>query len=150
MSPLWVVNPDAPPAEQVRQWTPGDDGADFAGWHYPYGHVIVRDIDGTVRLLAEGAEPVDDESIVYDGTRSMRTSKGLSTAVRSGAILWACVMFLLIYGLLTALWIFVLNRKIHHGPDDDKPEGDESGLLGAVRDLVGGRRSMTGMRGGGS
>ncbi len=148
MSPLWVVNPEASPAEQVRQWTPGDDGADFAGWHYPYGRVIVRDAAGTTRLLADGAEPAEGETIVYDGTRSMRTSKGLSTAVRSGAILWACVMFLLIYGLLTALWIFVLNRKIHHGPDDDKPEGDESGLLGAVRDLVGGRRSMTGMRGG--
>jgi hypothetical protein len=142
------VNPDAAPAEQVRQWTPGDDGAAFAGWHYPYGQRIVRTADGTERLLADDAEPGEGETVVYDGTRSMRTSKGLSTAVRSGAILWACVMFLLIYALLTALWIFVLNRKIHHGPDDDKPAGDDAGLLGAVRDLVGGARSMTGMRGG--
>lgn len=148
MSPLWLVNPDAAPSEQVRRWTPGDDGAAFAGWHYPYGRVIVRDAAGAERLLPDGAEPGDGETIVYDGARSMRTSEGLSTAVRSGAILWACAMFLLIYAMLTALWVFVLNRKIHHGPDDEKPAGDDSGLLGAVRDLIGRGRSMTGLRGG--
>ena len=61
-------------------------------------------------------------------------------------VLASIVMFSLIYLLLGALWIFVLNNKIQHGPDlppDDPPDG-ESGLLDAASAMAGGSRSLTG------
>ena len=147
MSPLWLVQADVTGRGRVRQWTPGEPARDLAGWHYPYGHRIVTSEQGTHRLLPRGAEPAEGEVITYDGSRSMRTSEGFSKSLRSGAVLWACVMFLLIYMLLGILWFVVLNHKIHKGPDDDVPEGGDGGLVVAMRRAVGEITSMTGLRG---
>jgi len=51
-----------------------------------------------------------------------RTSEGLSPAVRSSEVLASILLFSVIYLALFAIWIFVLNNKIQHGPDE--PEGD--------------------------
>jgi cytochrome d ubiquinol oxidase subunit I len=51
-----------------------------------------------------------------------RTSEGLSPAVRGGDVLASILLFSVIYLALFAIWIFVLNSKIQHGPDE--PEGD--------------------------
>jgi cytochrome d ubiquinol oxidase subunit I len=47
----------------------------------------------------------------------LRTSDGLSEAVSRGQTLGSMLMFLLIYGLLFAIWLHVLNDKIQRGPE---------------------------------
>jgi cytochrome d ubiquinol oxidase subunit I len=54
----------------------------------------------------------------------LRTSDGLSESVRAEHVLWSIAMFGLIYALLFVLWIYVLNHKIQHGPDDPAPRPD--------------------------
>jgi cytochrome bd ubiquinol oxidase subunit I len=48
----------------------------------------------------------------------LRTSQGLSKAVSSAEVLGSILMFAVIYLLLFAVWVFVLNDKIRHGPDE--------------------------------
>lgn len=52
--------------------------------------------------------------IVYE---IMRTSEGLSRSVVASNVLWSLIMFAIIYPLLFVLFMFLLNRKIQHGPD---------------------------------
>ncbi len=47
----------------------------------------------------------------------LRTSEGLSHAVGSTQTFGSILMFVLIYALLFAVWLYVLNDKIHHGPE---------------------------------
>ncbi|MHC1737183.1 MAG: cytochrome ubiquinol oxidase subunit I [Ignavibacteriaceae bacterium] len=53
----------------------------------------------------------------------LRTSEGLSKAVEANQVLFSLILFTLIYLLLFTLFIFLLNRKIKHGPEG----GDTSG-----------------------
>jgi cytochrome d ubiquinol oxidase subunit I len=48
----------------------------------------------------------------------LRTSDGLSAKVTAGAVLSSLIMFTLIYLLLFAVFVYLLNDKIKHGPDD--------------------------------
>ena len=47
----------------------------------------------------------------------LRTSDGLSESVTAEQVLSSIVLFGVIYSLLFAIWIFVLNHKIQHGPE---------------------------------
>ena len=47
----------------------------------------------------------------------LRTSESLSENVTGGMVLSSIIMFGLIYALLFAVWVFVMNSKIQHGPD---------------------------------
>ena len=47
----------------------------------------------------------------------LRTSEGLSAVVKANQVLASLVGFGLIYLLLFALFLFLLNRKIQHGPE---------------------------------
>lgn len=47
----------------------------------------------------------------------LRTSDGLSKAVSAGQVLFSLLLFAFVYSLLLALFLFLLNRKIQHGPD---------------------------------
>jgi cytochrome d ubiquinol oxidase subunit I len=49
----------------------------------------------------------------------LRTADGLSKAVRAEAVLASLVMFTFVYVLLFAVFIYLLNHKIQHGPDPD-------------------------------
>lgn len=55
----------------------------------------------------------------------MRTSEGLSAVVKADLVLASLVLFTLIYLLLFAVFVYLLNDKIQHGPDDTdlKPAG---------------------------
>ncbi len=53
--------------------------------------------------------------IVY---KLMRTSKGLSAVVHAPTVLSSLILFTLIYLLLFAVFVYLLNDKIRHGPDD--------------------------------
>src|SRR5207253_326913 len=65
----------------------------------------------TPRMLTSGDRP------------GLRTKVGLSSprAVSGGQVLASMLMFGFIYALLFAVWVYVLNSKIQHGPDDDVP-----------------------------
>jgi cytochrome d ubiquinol oxidase subunit I len=55
----------------------------------------------------------------------LRTSAGLSAAVKANVVLTSLIMFTLIYLLLFAVFVYLLNDKIQHGPDeaDLEPHG---------------------------
>ena len=48
----------------------------------------------------------------------MRTFQGLSPVVTAGEVAASIAMFTLVYLLLFAVFVFLLNDKIRHGPDD--------------------------------
>jgi cytochrome d ubiquinol oxidase subunit I len=53
--------------------------------------------------------------IVY---KLLRTSQGLSAVVSANQIIASMIMFIFVYLLLFAAFIFLLNDKIRHGPDE--------------------------------
>jgi cytochrome bd ubiquinol oxidase subunit I len=55
----------------------------------------------------------------------LRTSEGISRVVQAEAVLGSLILFALIYLLLFAVFVYLLNDKIQHGPDptDLKPTG---------------------------
>ncbi len=48
----------------------------------------------------------------------MRTSEGLSAVVKAEAVLGSLILFMFIYVLLFAVFVYLLNDKIQHGPDE--------------------------------
>ncbi|MGA2788213.1 MAG: cytochrome ubiquinol oxidase subunit I, partial [Verrucomicrobiota bacterium] len=48
----------------------------------------------------------------------MRTPAGLSAVVKANVVLSSLILFTFIYFLLFAVFIYLLNDKIQHGPDD--------------------------------
>lgn len=49
----------------------------------------------------------------------LRTSDALSKAVSANQILFSLILFILVYATLLVLFLYLLNKKIKHGPDDD-------------------------------
>ncbi len=49
----------------------------------------------------------------------MRTSQGISPSVDKGMVIGSLIMFSVIYTFLFSLFIFLLNRKIKDGPQED-------------------------------
>jgi len=48
----------------------------------------------------------------------LRTSEGLSAVVKADTVLTAIILFSAIYLLLFSVFVYLLNDKIHHGPDE--------------------------------
>ncbi len=48
----------------------------------------------------------------------LRTSDALSENVQANQVLFSLIMFTLVYALLFTLFIYLLDKKIKHGPDD--------------------------------
>jgi len=48
----------------------------------------------------------------------LRTSDALSKAVNANQVLGSIIMFIVIYALLFVVWVFVLDNKIKHGPEE--------------------------------
>jgi cytochrome d ubiquinol oxidase subunit I len=46
----------------------------------------------------------------------LRTSDALSQSVKAGQVIFSLILFALVYTLLFALFIYLLNKKITHGP----------------------------------
>jgi len=67
--------------------------------------------------------------IVYN---MLKTSDGLSRAVQANQVVFSIILFALIYILLFVTFIYLLNSKIQHGPDDD--EGHHTKAIGASSD----------------
>ncbi|MBC7476255.1 MAG: cytochrome ubiquinol oxidase subunit I [Candidatus Sericytochromatia bacterium] len=54
----------------------------------------------------------------------LKTSEGLSKAVTANHIIFSMILFSFVYALLFALFIFLLNEKIKHGPEDEAHKDD--------------------------
>lgn len=68
----------------------------------------------------------------------LRTSDGISKAVIGEQVLISILMFSFVYLLLFAVWVFVMNSKIQHGPEETEMpvETTENGLLEAAARLA--------------
>ncbi|MEO0472929.1 MAG: cytochrome ubiquinol oxidase subunit I [Bacteroidota bacterium] len=53
--------------------------------------------------------------VVY---KLLRTSEALSKAVTANQVLFSLILFSLIYSLLLVLFLYLLNKKIKHGPEE--------------------------------
>jgi cytochrome d ubiquinol oxidase subunit I len=75
----------------------------------------------------------------------LRTSDAVSPVLVSQQVLGSIIMFGLIYLLLFAVWIYILNDKIHKGPEpvDEAAKGQARGFLDAAAERTGRRASMT-------
>lgn len=54
----------------------------------------------------------------------LRTNKAFSQAVTDNQILFSLILFLIVYTLLFLLFIYLLNKKIQHGPYDASQKDD--------------------------
>jgi len=59
----------------------------------------------------------------------LRTSDALSQAVKAEHVLVSLVMFTLIYVMLFGLFLYLLNKKIQHGPDVDMDRSEPSSRM---------------------
>ena len=55
----------------------------------------------------------------------LRTSDALSEAVTAEQVLFSLILFTLLYALLLVLFLYLLNKKIVHGPYDEDPDHDD-------------------------
>lgn len=74
----------------------------------------------------------------------LRTSDALSKSVVAGQVLGSIIMFIAIYALLFAVFLYILNEKIQHGPEEvtGPPEKTAAGdliKLAAERSGAGGK-----------
>ena len=75
----------------------------------------------------------------YTMTGGMRTVDGISSrnVVVADQVLLSIILFSIVYAMLFAVWVFVLNTKIQHGPDEPKiPPVSSGGLLDAAGALI--------------
>ncbi|KAA2244582.1 cytochrome ubiquinol oxidase subunit I [Chitinophaga agrisoli] len=63
--------------------------------------------------------------VVY---KLLRTSDALSKTVSANQVMFSLVLFTMVYALLFVLFLFLLHRKIQHGPDVTQNEEEVSDL----------------------
>lgn len=82
---------------------------------------------------ADGTDVVvgPEGRVAYDERVGLRTLEAASPNVSAGQVLGSLLGFGFIYLALGAVWVFVLHRKIQHGPDEAHPEtgGGADGTL---------------------
>lgn len=85
---------------------------------------------------------------VQDGVEmmGMRTRDGLSESVTAQQVLSSIIMFSIIYSLLFAVWLFVLNNKIQHGPEspDEIEENYRKRQQESIPEVIGRRGASHG------
>jgi len=90
--------------------------------------VPLRDADGFVRYETVTV-PLPDGT-PWETPAGLRTSDGISEAVRADQVLGSIVLFGILYVLLGALWLFILDAKIRHGPDPPPGRPEPRGAAG--------------------
>jgi cytochrome d ubiquinol oxidase subunit I len=67
----------------------------------------------------------------------LRTSDALSKAVTAEEVLTSIILFTIIYLFLLAVWLYVMNDKIKHGPEEPTPAAEaQHGLLDTMAALA--------------
>ena len=113
----WVVHPtlDGDPYanEQVR------DGTAMVQYKQTTPDPIAQ---GTpIALTPEGGETqfIDaPQDYTFEPIAGLRTADAVSKVLSASQVASSIVLFGLIYLMLGLVWLFILNRKIQHGPDD--------------------------------
>jgi cytochrome d ubiquinol oxidase subunit I len=101
-----------------------------------------------VAWTAEGDVVVGGDGVVaYDETQGLRTANAVSPAVSASQVLGSLIGFGIIYLALLVTWLFVLDRKIRHGPEPVDAPRDDGDLLRAVSGRAGHAEGLTGERG---
>jgi cytochrome d ubiquinol oxidase subunit I len=100
-------------------------------WYFVFAVILALAANELGWVSAEvGRQPwVVYPTVGADGevVGGLRTSDSVSEVVTSDMVLGSIVMFGLLYALLFALWIFLLNRAIQQGPHPVAPEGAAAG-----------------------
>ena len=65
----------------------------------------------------------------------LRTSEAFSQAVTDNQILFSLILFLFVYTLLFLLFVYLLNKKIKHGPYDES-EDDDRPLTKEIAEVI--------------
>ena len=87
-------------------------------WIFVFGAILPQIANQAGWFAAEmGRQPW----VVYG---LLRTSEAFSQAVTENQVLFSLVLFFMVYALLLVLFIYLLDRKIKGGPDDEREEGD--------------------------
>jgi len=55
----------------------------------------------------------------------LRTSDALSKTVTANQVVFSLILFAVVYAFLFVLFLFLLNRKIQHGPETAEDDDDE-------------------------
>ena len=71
--------------------------------------------------------------VVY---KLLRTSQALSQAVTANQVIFSLILFTVVYVLLFALFIYLLNKKIKHGPTNGE-DIDHSPQLKSMANEIG-------------
>ena len=90
-----------------------------------------------------------DGYVQYDESQGLRTSDAVSKAISAEQVLGSIIMFVLIYSLLFAVWVMLLNDKIQKGPQplpEPAPPG-RGGFLDAAATRPSREGSLTGAGG---
>jgi cytochrome d ubiquinol oxidase subunit I len=54
----------------------------------------------------------------------LRTSDALSKSVTANQVMFSLVLFFIVYTILLLLFLYLLNKKIKHGPYDEEEDDD--------------------------
>jgi cytochrome d ubiquinol oxidase subunit I len=65
----------------------------------------------------------------------LRTSDALSKSVKENQVLFSLIMFFIVYAVLLALFLYLLNKKIKHGPADFSNE-DKRPIQEEITDYI--------------
>ena len=79
----------------------------------------------------------------------LRTSDALSKSVKAEQVLFSLVLFTLVYATLFVLFLYLLNKKIHHGPErTTTPEEEDTEHFGVRENpmLAAGGKDRTGIK----
>ncbi|HSU66473.1 MAG TPA: cytochrome ubiquinol oxidase subunit I [Tepidisphaeraceae bacterium] len=102
---VFVISVAGPVIANELGWATAESGRQPWIVHPP----VVRNAAGDLAFDAQGY-------VQFQPGEGLRTKDAVSESVKGGEILGSIIMFSFIYILLGALWIFVLNHKIHAGP----------------------------------
>jgi cytochrome d ubiquinol oxidase subunit I len=147
---LWVCVAAVVPAVLANQagWFAAEVGRQPWVVHPPLARdasgAPLRDADGFVRYASVTVDLPDGTSRA--SIAGLTTRAGVSEAVGAGEVAGSIVMFGLLYLLLGALWIYVLDRKIRKGPEPGPAARDRQAadVMGAASALASRADGMTG------
>lgn len=87
----------------------------------------------TVPRTTSGELVLDETGrVAYDYAQGLRTVDAVSPTVGGAQVLVSLMGFVGIYLLLGAVWLFVLDRKVKHGPEPPALRRGQEGLLEAA------------------
>jgi cytochrome d ubiquinol oxidase subunit I len=72
----------------------------------------------------------------------LRTADADSPVLESSQVAFSLFMFVVLYSVLLALFIYLLNEKIQHGPDPLEEDVQVESLPDTFRDIFGRRVQM--------